>query len=95
MFGTELFPYGQPEMLSLSKLKELMPLVSLEECSYCGRLPFPEQYAGVKQRVLRTTQEILRRHPRDNILLVGHGLSVEYMVRYLIHAALSCSQSCP
>lgn len=91
LFCAELFPYGQPRMVSLSNLQQKMPLVSLEECSYWGAVSFPERYSNVNTRVKQTTRAILERHPEESLLLVGHGLSVEYMVSFTPGCALQQS----
>jgi broad specificity phosphatase PhoE len=78
----ELFPYGEPKMSSLKALKKEMNLVSLEECSYHGVLPFPEQYKSVVARVNATLAHYLKKHPTENVLFVGHGLSVDYLVSH-------------
>lgn len=68
-------------MRPLKDLKAEMQLVSIEECSHCGQLPFPEEYEGVQKRVRETVEHYLQQHPEENILFVGHALSIEYLVR--------------
>lgn len=80
----KLFPYGEPKMSSLKALKKEMNLVSLEECSYHGVLPFPEQYKSVVARVNATLAHYLKKHPTENVLFVGHGLSVDYLAKALL-----------
>ena len=77
----ELFPYGEPKMSTLEALKAEMELVSLEECSYHKKLPFPEQYKSVMARVKSTLEHYLDKHPEESVLFVAHGLSVDYLVR--------------
>lgn len=67
-------------MLPRAHLNREMPLVSLEECSFWGKVAFPEKYSGVSRRVRETIQAILEKHPEESVVLVGHGLSVDYMV---------------
>ena len=78
-----LFPKGQPPMRPLKALKAEMQLVSVDECSFWGQLPFPEEYKGVQARVRKTIEHYLQQHPEENVLFVGHALSVEYLVRFL------------
>lgn len=67
-------------MRSLEELKEEMQLISLEKCSFWGQLPFPEKYDGVQTRVRKTIEHYLQQHPEENVLFVGHALSIEYLV---------------
>ena len=67
-------------MQPLERLKEEMQLVSVEECSFWGQLPFPEEYKQVQARVRRTIEHYLQQHPDENVLFVGHALSIEYLV---------------
>lgn len=44
------------------------------------QLRFPEDYCDSRARCQRVVQALVRRHAAQNMLLVGHGLSVEYLV---------------
>ena len=65
-----------------------MEHVSLEKCSIWDKIGFPEKRNAVENRVRSTCQKILERHKGENILFVGHGLSVHYVVS-LKHCASS------
>ena len=69
-------------MRSLKSLKAEMQLVSVEECSFWNDLPFPEEYEGVQARVRKTIEHYLQQHPDENVLFVGHALSIDYLVMH-------------
>lgn len=75
-----LFPYGRPRMQELEELQKEMQHVSLEKCSVWDDLSFPEKRKAVEARVRSTCKTILERHRDENILLVGHGLSIHFVV---------------
>ena len=68
-------------MAGLAELQSQMRLVSLEECSVWDKVTFPEKRKAVENRVRSTCEKILERHKDENILFVGHGLSIHYVVR--------------
>ena len=69
-------------MRPLNALKEEMQLVSVDECSFWKELPFPEEYKQVQTRVRKTIEYYLQQHPEENVLFVGHALSVDYLVHF-------------
>ena len=58
-----------------------MPRVTFSPPSVSAFPSYPETYGNAKRRCSRTTLALADRHSQEHILLVGHGLSVEYMVR--------------
>lgn len=67
-------------MRPLNALKEEMQRVSIDECSFWKDLPFPEEYKQVQARVRKTIEHYLQQHPEENVLFVGHALSIDYLV---------------
>ena len=57
-----------------------MPRVTFSPPSVSAFPSYPETYGNAKRRCSRTTLALADRHSQEHILLVGHGLSVEYMV---------------
>ena len=79
----ELFPHGEPRMQTLEELQKEMEHVSLEPWSVWDKINFPEKRKAVEDRVRSTCKKILERHKDENILFVGHGLSVHHVVSSL------------
>ena len=75
-----LFPRGLPTFQSLEHLKESLPLIDLSYKSFYTLDKFPETYADAKARCAHVARGLAGRHPTENFLMVGHGLSVEYLV---------------
>lgn len=77
-----LFPEGMPRLQTPEQLKQSLPRV---DPSYktATALDFPESYDDARSRCANTARHLADAHPNDNILLVGHGLSVEYLVSEL------------
>lgn len=69
-------------MAGLEELQSQMRLVSLDKCSVWDKINFPEKRRAVENRVRSTCEKILERHKDENILFVGHGLSIHYVVSF-------------
>ena len=76
-----LFPSGPPKLQQQAALAQLLPRVTFEPPSLSQLPPWPESYGQAKKRCSRTVLQLASRHRGQNILLVGHGLSVEYLVQ--------------
>ena len=75
-----LFPDGAPHLQQPAVLAKLLPRVTFEPAGVCAFPAHPETYGQAKRRCSRTALALAERHRGQNILLVGHGLSVEYLV---------------
>lgn len=79
-----LFPRGLPTFQSPEQLKESLSLIDPSYKSFYTLDKFPETYADAKARCAHVARGLAGRHPRDNFLMVGHGLSVEYLATALV-----------
>ena len=71
-----------PTFQSPEQLKESLSLIDPSYKSFYTLDKFPETYADAKARCAHVARGLAGRHPRDNFLMVGHGLSVEYLVSW-------------
>ena len=75
-----LFPEGPPQFKTAAELEEALPRAKASPKQAVPSIPFPESYSDARRRCATTVTALAERHPHDSILLVGHGLSVEYLV---------------
>ncbi|KAK9819604.1 hypothetical protein WJX72_000173 [[Myrmecia] bisecta] len=75
-----IFPAGRPHLRSPHELSSLLPLIDTSYRSH-AHVAYPETYQQAQARCQLVAQLIAERHPHENVLLVGHGLSVEYLAR--------------
>jgi broad specificity phosphatase PhoE len=78
-----LFPQGLPRLQTPEQLKHSLPRID-ETYRPAVNLDFPESYDDARRRCARIAHHLASMHPSDNILLVGHGLSVEYLAVALV-----------
>ena len=90
-----LFPHGPPKLQQPAALAATLPRVTFKQLSISQLPPWPESYKEAKKRCSRTVLALADRHRGQSILLVGHGLSVEYLVRpsILLEQTLTCDSS--
>ncbi|KAL3132092.1 hypothetical protein ABBQ32_008702 [Trebouxia sp. C0010 RCD-2024] len=80
---TRLFPDGRPNFRSAEELKLLCKNVDPAYKSLIC-LNFPEDYDESQERCKQIACHLAERHKHENILLVAHGLSVEYLATALV-----------
>lgn len=68
--------YDWPGTIAPQKLAQMFPLVNVDY-PQTGVLPeYPEEYWPMHDRVVRTANILVQRHPGENILIVAHAATV-------------------
>ncbi|DBA95172.1 TPA: hypothetical protein ACH3X1_015723 [Trebouxia sp. C0004] len=80
---TRLFPAGRPNFQTPKELKSTCKSVDSGYKSLL-HLKFPEDYSNSQERCRQIARQLADMHPHDNVLLVAHGLSVEYLASALV-----------
>ncbi|KAA6426873.1 MAG: hypothetical protein FRX49_03198 [Trebouxia sp. A1-2] len=80
---TRLFPAGRPNFQTPEELKSTCKSVDSHYKSLL-HISFPEDYSDSQARCRQIARQLADRHPHDNVLLVAHGLSVEYLASALV-----------
>lgn len=76
-----MFPEGPPDFKPATQLAADLPRVRPSPQPIVS-LPFdfPETYSTARKRCAAVVQALTARHPNESILLIGHGLSIQYLV---------------
>ncbi|KAK9805310.1 hypothetical protein WJX73_000428 [Symbiochloris irregularis] len=82
---SRLFPAGPPCFKTAKQLASKLPRARAPAQPVTSVPAFPETYSTARRRCNATAQALARKHPNENILLVAHGLSVEYLALSLVH----------
>ena len=79
----ELFPAGMPRVAGIedpAMLAASMPELDLGYVSFWQANAYPENYVRAEWRAKKTVEGLRDMHLHKNILLVGHAITVNYMV---------------
>lgn len=79
-----LFPKGPPQFKSAEHLAAALPRAQPSCEQAVPHVSYPETYGDARRRCEKTVKCLAERHPHEAILLVGHGLSVEFLAAALV-----------
>ncbi len=77
------FGERRPELESQSQLKKRLPRLDLEAHQSVIFPNYPEDINQLASRCKETIQTIVRKYPVGDLLVVGHGISVQFMAEGL------------